>query len=943
MLLLALLPGVAAGQQRLVRIYDQQQGLPAPAITALAQDAAGFLWIGTVAGVVRYDGNDMRPWGRAELTGAVRGIQSRGRLVVVRDDRDALHTVHPAGLTPLIGPDGRPAIGAISTSISEDGTLWVAWPDRLARRDPAGEWTLEPVPALARGDALRLVETGPGVVLVASGTTIWRRAVDGRFDPLMDLENPVDLMIRGPDDFVALGSNGTALRLLQRYAGATDQLLELRARRPVALAERGGALWVSHDRGVAVLRPGEGREILEADRGLTGGGPLLVDREGSVWLGSAHGLAQFPEPETVIWNEAHGLPSTHARAVAVENDMVWVSTWSGLGAISARAASGPARAVGLDIRHRICQTAHGEVVATDAAGRWYGLREQRWSPLGWPDGPVAVDCAVSPRGSTWFATSRGLYRTGPDGGAPRPVPTTDTTLTAVHADSTGRVWTGGGERVCRQAMPGDRRPSPEGWSCTNLAGAGEVLDFIDVTGAVWAATRNGVWVYDSLGWRPVRNSLELPSRLIHGFARSPSGGLWVLSAGAVVRVAPEPGAPGSWRVLERLSAWQGVQTEEASGLAETTDGTVWLASSVGLTRVPIAARRIRREPPLVELSTVLVNGLEVPEGDLASLGSPDAVVELRFAVLTYRDRSRLQTQLQLTPEAAWSPPSTGVPQFRLNQLAPGRYMAAVRASIDGESWGRPSAPVAFTIPAPWYRRPAVLILVGLLLAAVPVLVHRARTAVLLGLERQRTAIAMDLHDELGAGLGSIGILAGVAARPDVAEGERQDFAQRIAATAGELGGKLTDIVGALRSGRVTLGVLAADLAERAARLVPGPVPGLVMDYPETWPEVELDPAVRHDLRLMALEAIHNAARHGEARTITLGLAPAGRYWRLWVSDDGVGFDPEAGTEPKGTGLGHRALKRRADRIRAILRVRSAPGKGTTVEVLFEPRRSHMMM
>jgi signal transduction histidine kinase len=73
----------------------------------------------------------------------------------------------------------------------------------------------------------------------------------------------------------------------------------------------------------------------------------------------------------------------------------------------------------------------------------------------------------------------------------------------------------------------------------------------------------------------------------------------------------------------------------------------------------------------------------------------------------------------------------------------------------------------------------VLLLGALLAGGALVLLDRARTAVLLGLERQRTAIAMDLHDELGAGLGSIGILAGVASNPRVADTERQDFAQRI--------------------------------------------------------------------------------------------------------------------------------------------------------------------
>lgn len=941
---LLLLPRLSSGQQRLIRFYDQQQGLSAPYVTGLAQDAAGFLWIGTVAGLVRYDGSDMRPWGRTELTGSVREVQGRGRRVVVRDDRDAVYSVHPTGLIPLLGPDRRPVIGATGMTIGDDGVLWVVWPDRIARMDASGKWTIEPPPPLDPGDRLRLVRAGRGVLLVGSERRVWRRGPDGRFDRLFDIDRPTDMLIRGTDDFVVLGwSDANSLRLMQRYAGATDVLLELRARRPFSVAERGGALWVSYDRGVAMLRPGEPTEILEASRGITGGGPLLIDREGSVWLGSSHGLMQFPEPETVTWNEGQGLPSSNANSVTVDGGLVWTSTSLGLGGLPARATPGPAFSAGVDIIGPICRTGDRRLVATDRLGRWFTLTGEQWVRNRWPDGQVAADCAGSEGGATWFATNRGLYRLPPGGAVPVRVPTFDESLTAVHQDSAGRVWTGSGERVCRMTPAAKDSLGDQTWSCTSLAGAGGIHDFIDVPGGVWAATRNGVWVYDDSGWRPLQSSLELPSRLINGFATSPSGGIWVLSAGAVLRVMPELVAPQRWRVLERLSAWQGVQSEEANGLFESNDGTVWLAGSIGLTRVPIAARRIWRDPPLVEISNVLVNGLEVPVAEAHRLSTPDAVVELRFAVLTYRDRSRLQTQLHLSPESPWSPPSTGVPQFRLSQLAPGGYAAAVRASIDGERWSRPSAPVVFTVPAPWYRRPSLLLLLALMVAATLVLIHRTRTAVLLGLERQRTAIAMDLHDELGAGLGSIGILAGVASRPDVTDAERRDFAGRIAATASELGGKLTDIVGALRSGRVTLGVLAADLAERAARLVPGPEPTLKMDYPDQWPDGELDPAVRHDLRLIALEAVHNAVRHAEASTITLGLQPAGRHWRMWVKDDGIGFDPNGDAAPKGTGLGQRALRRRAERIRAALRVESAPGRGTTVEILFEPHRPHMIM
>lgn len=930
----------SVAQQRLMRHYDQQQGLPAPQVTALAQGGNGFLWIGTVAGLIRYDGSEMRPWGRAEVSGAIREVHGRSGFVVVRDERNALFAVHPAGLVPIAGPDGRPIIGATAAYLGENGDLWVAWADRLARRDAAGVWREEPTPTLSRGDSWSLIRAERNVVVFGSQRRLWRRDAGGKVAPLLSLDRPADVLIRGPDDFVAIGGRDS-IRLVQRYAGSADTLLVLAGRRPVAVAERGGSLWISTNRGILILRPGEPPEVVEASRGVLGGGPLLVDREESVWLGSAVGLLQFPEPETVIWGESQGLPSTRASQVALEGGLVWIGTDAGLGSVGTRMMGGRVTDAGLAGPVHLCRMGAGTLVATDGAERWHEFNGGSWQRAPWPGGRRLTDCAPSARGGAWLATTEGLSYLAPGGRAPRSMPTLDSLLTAVIEDRDGYIWSGGGDRVCRHAPARRDFTSHEGWSCTNLAGAGDIYDFIEVDGQLWAATRNGVWFHDSTGWRPLVSSLELPSRRIRGFAASPSGGVWVLSAGAVLRVQPEEGP--TWRVLEKVSAWQGVSVEEGAGLVEATDGTVWLANAGGVTRVPIAARRIRRDPPLVEIATVLVNGREVPADEPIRLGSPDEVVELRFAVLTYRDRSRLQTEMQLSRAGPWLPASGGIPQFRLTQLAPGRYTAAIRASIDGERWSSPSEPISFTVAAPWYRRPSVLLLGALLAGGALVLINRARTAVLLGLERQRTAIAMDLHDELGAGLGSIGILAGVASNPRVADNERQDYAQRIASTAGELGGKLTDIVGALRSGKVTLGLLAADLAERAARLVPGPEPELRTDFPSEWPEVELDPTVRHDLRLMALEAIHNAVRHAEAKTITIGLAPAGRHWRLWVKDDGIGFDPASGQKPKGTGLGQHALQRRASRIRATLTITTAVQQGTMVEVAFEPRQRHIMM
>ena len=212
--------------------------------------------------------------------------------------------------------------------------------------------------------------------------------------------------------------------------------------------------------------------------------------------------------------------------------------------------------------------------------------------------------------------------------------------------------------------------------------------------------------------------------------------------------------------------------------------------------------------------------------------------------------------------------------------------------------------------------------------------HRVRVRLLLQLERQRTRIAMDLHDEIGSGLGSIGILSCVAASTNVGESQRQELTRQIADTASELGSSLTDIVWSLRKESATLEGLAYHLTRRAGKLFSNGA-AFTTKFPEAWEEVHLSLTIRRNVLLIALEAIHNAARHANASQVVLGLAPVGKSWKLWVEDDGRGMN--GNDRSTQTGMGLTSMKQRADEIGAKILWASKNGKGTVVSLEFHPQ------
>jgi signal transduction histidine kinase len=197
---------------------------------------------------------------------------------------------------------------------------------------------------------------------------------------------------------------------------------------------------------------------------------------------------------------------------------------------------------------------------------------------------------------------------------------------------------------------------------------------------------------------------------------------------------------------------------------------------------------------------------------------------------------------------------------------------------------------------------------------------------------------MDLHDEVGSGLASVGILSGVLAADALDSRERRRAAGDIAAAAEELGNALSDIVWSLDPHAATLEELASRLAEHGERLCPDGRTQFSACLPAAWPPGRLDVAVRRNVLLVGLEALHNAVRHAGATHVVLSMEPKDGWWELSVRDDGNGF-ASGGPANGRRGHGLRGMRRRAEEIGARLSLRSVPDQGSAVVLLFPLRPS----
>jgi signal transduction histidine kinase len=717
--------------------------------------------------------------------------------------------------------------------------------------------------------------------------------------------------------------------------------------RAISLALRNGALWIAYDHHLTVLEPGRDPESLGARDLLPGGGPLLIDHEGSLWMGTGGGLVHFPEPDTRIWDERHGLPSRHTRYLGRTHDTIWVNTWRGSAAIAQ--ASGRWQSWTLNSRASVSRTVMGRqgeywLSTTKPRPAIVEVKHGRME-LRYPAAPSLFGGWIEPDGRVWLATSGGLLvSTDLDRRLVRhrglPFESDSAPVHALLVDRQGQGWVASESRVCRTADFGRRSFVPAlDWTCENIPSGHHLTALRELPGGgIWATlARGGVWRHGAEGWEQIPGSLELPALDMHGLMPARDSGFWLLGTGTVARVIEDRTTPEGWRIIERIGAWHGLHNDGTGDLLEEEDGTVWLTTSAGVVRVPAAARARQPSAPRVVLGQALVDGEPIPLQQPLRLPHQRNRLELRFAAVSYRDPSLLRYEVRIAPDRPWEPVE-GEPAFRWVDLPSGRYQAEVRASLDGKTWSHQPARFTFTVPGPWYLRPWVLALLGVVGLAILTVLYRTRVAFLLELERQRTRIAMDLHDEMGSGLGSIGILSSMLSSTRLQPDQRSRLAGEIARTASELGAALSGIVWSLTPRAGTIEEMAGRLAEQGRRLFAAGPAEFVTVFPDPWPDGRLHPSVRRNVLLIVMEALHNAARHASATRVVLQIGYTDPSWIISVEDNGIGL-PAASLS--GAGVGLDSMRRRAAEIGASVRFDPRAQRGTIVTVQFStrPRRA----
>ena len=895
--------------------------------TCLLQDHQGRLWVGSLNGLYRLDSTSTPPPFRAESLGL--GLPVADRVEIER--------------------------------IAEDpsGSLWVGSDHGLLRRLPSGRWLQYHLNRTVEDRVWGLVSDPRG--------RIWAGHRNGLFVLLPEAPEIAENVPR-PTAASCRQAGSGEVRLPTRPGELCHYTTAggLGHNNVQALLSHGTEVWIGTGGGGLTHFDGQRFHAYGERNGIDADiGSLALDAAGYLWLGTpGQGALRLGNSGFETFLPADGLGQAEVMSVfeTLAGELVvlgprWTLSWL----------------QGDELRS-LQPRLPPEMVAANR-GRW----EIRQDHLG----------------EWWAATPEGLYRFPAVSHLedlaevpPKAIYTTrdglpDNLISRLFEDSRGDVWVSSYHPPVMLA----RWERATGRIRTYGHEDGLPLDnwanvfAEDALGQVWLGLHNGGLARFAGGRFELFSTADgIPRGLQQGIYRDASNRLWfATSAGGAARL-DQPGAKvprfvsytmndklasnnlrcfaedgdgnlflGTARGIDRLhlvdgrvesfQAGAGLPSGEVTAAYRDHHGTLWFGTRNGLVRLR-PGRRTPAPPPQMWLQRLRISGVDRARFELGVrslgnlvLGPNERDIEVEYFALDFASDTWLGYQHRFAGgNDTWSPPSE---QRTLNaRLAPGRYRLEVRAVRGDGAVSREPASLELKLLPPVWQRGWFLTLATFALTAAVLLLYRLRVRRLLELERVRTRIATDLHDDIGASLSRIAILSevvkrGIAGTDSQAHGKLNEIAD----SARGLIDTMSDIVWAIDP-RKDRGI---DLVRRIRSFASDVLEpqGIRWQFqaPAELEALRLPHEARRHLLLIAKEAIHNAVRHAEASEVVLGLTVTGRELRLEIRDNGIGFDPAAPATPSGRG-GH-GLPNLAARCRELggqLEIDSEPGHGTHIRV-----------
>jgi ligand-binding sensor domain-containing protein/signal transduction histidine kinase len=953
--------------------YTQDDGLPHRAVYDFLETRSGEFWAATLDGVVLFNPS---------------GISAREQ----ETDEDK---TNPPMFRTFRPPDLKtaPSTWEINDLMEDrDGKVWAASSHGLYQlTKEQDDWHLarfDVPPAAARRieEFNALLQDGAGAVWAATALGLYRILPDNAGVQTINEKLIAMMMIEDREHRIWVGSKGgdeaesgvhvfayesgppppppREIRAYHKRDGLSDE-----AWMNALLETEDGQIYIGVGNGLCEFTP-QADQSLPQFRALSNEGVVALgeDSSGNIWLSTnSSGVRRFARRGFVNFDEPDNLLGKKIGSIVAGSDGETYILASGF---KINRFNGK----GFDVvspRKMIAGNwGTGQITFRDHLGAWWvaganGL--QRYPAVGKMEDLAATEPLKT------YTTKDGLFTNG---------------VFRLFEDSRGDIWISTIGSVVDTAMRWNRATDTfQGFTARDNfpENNGPTAFGEDRAGNIWIGFYAGGLIRYRAGKAEVFTAADrLPAGYIHNIFTDSAGRVWVATSGGGVVRFDHPTSEEK-PVLTNLTTRDGLSSNQATCVTEDNFGRIYISTGRGINRLNLQNGRIKiftkadglpenivtqcrrdssgalwfgtnnglaryvpiaeeqSKPPPIFLSGLRVNGnsirklSELGETEVKNLdlASDQRQIQVDFFALGFGSGEALRYQYKLNNED-WSA-AGGQRTVNLDR-ASGSYVFQVRAvNADGIVSENPAL-LSFTIARPIWQRWWFLLLLTLAIVGAIYLVYSYRLRRLLELEKVRTRIATDLHDDIGASLSKIAILSEVVHQRvvPVAPGsaEINEPLEEIAGTSRELVDSMSDIVWAINPERDHLSDLIQRMRSLAGELTEYADIGLRVKLTgiEEDADLPLGADLRREIYLIFKETVNNMVKHSACDMAEVSFGVENDNLIVSVKDDGKGFTPATNGNGAATrgGNGLPNMKRRAANMNGSYEITSEIGIGTKV-------------
>lgn len=438
------------------------------------------------------------------------------------------------------------------------------------------------------------------------------------------------------------------------------------------------------------------------------------------------------------------------------------------------------------------------------------------------------------------------------------------------------------------------------------------------------ASRNG---YQKLG--TISTADGLSNNFVTGLLKIKNDQLLVSTVTGLDKVHLSANGNNAEQLFSRIGLFTGVpamaQRNDSSVIVLTDDGKLYDVQT-NFSQAPDAS-------PSLFFHSITVNGSEVNAADNASFAYNRNNFHFTVSAPGFVDEKNIRFIFLLNGETIIPGAATRSGEASFSNLQPGRYTVEVTAIFPGNGAVRKTISYSFHINKPFWKTTVfitaltafiLLLIYGLFRIQLRRKLQRKQVELEKekAIARERSRIASDMHDDLGAGISTIKYLSQSA--PFISAEIQKENSLKIAAQADELVDKMNDIIWAMNETNDTLDNLVFYTKAWVAGFAQQHNIDAVITIPSSIPSTIIRGEKRQHIFLIIKEALHNIIKHAGATKLWLSIALKDDKLEADISDNGRGFD--TGKMSGGNGLAN--MQKRIKAVNGLLEIHS--GEGTQI-------------